>query len=120
MKSNRKYNIIYICVIAIVYIVIALLLLTENVQARTHRDPTAVREFRHIHPCPSTGRTTGPCPGYVVDHRVALCVGGADAPFNMRWQSFNQSILKDKWECKIGWEIRLRECELNNCYGMAQ
>jgi hypothetical protein len=40
-------------------------------------------EFKHSHPCPSTGRTSGACPGYV----VALKHGGSDTPANMRWQT---------------------------------
>jgi hypothetical protein len=30
---------------------------------------------------PQDGR---PCPGYTIDHRIALCVGGKDEPANMR------------------------------------
>lgn len=74
------------------------------------------REFRHAHPCPSTGHTYGKCPGYIIDHRVALCVGGTDTPDNMRWQTFDQSILKDRWECRAGWQDRLAECEKNGCF----
>ena len=38
-------------------------------------------------PCPSTGRTTGACPGYRKDHIVALACGGPDAVSNMQWQT---------------------------------
>lgn len=33
-------------------------------------------EFRNSHPCPSTGKTRGACPGYVIDHVQALKHGG--------------------------------------------
>src|SRR4051794_38262850 len=51
------------------------------------RDPAAKSAFRRQHPCPSTGGTSGGCPGYVVDHRQALKRGGTDAPDNMQWQT---------------------------------
>jgi len=75
-----------------------------------------LRDFERQHPCPATGRTTGHCTGWIVDHRVALCVGGKDEPDNMRWQTFDKSHLKDKWECKPGWEQHLVDCEMTGCY----
>jgi hypothetical protein len=48
--------------------------------------------------CPSTGKTYGNCPGYVVDHNQALKHGGADDPSNMQWQTRQAAKEKDKWE----------------------
>ena len=62
------------------------------------RDPAQVRAFRRDHPCPATGKTTGACPGYVVDHPWPLCAGGPDEPSNMRWQSIADSYRKDALE----------------------
>ena len=62
------------------------------------RDPAQVREFRRHHVCPSTNRTYGRCPGYVVDHLIALCAGGPDATGNMRWQEYRESLVKDAEE----------------------
>jgi hypothetical protein len=50
------------------------------------------------HPCPSTGKTYGACPGYVVDHITPLKRGGADSPSNMQWQTKEAAKAKDKWE----------------------
>jgi hypothetical protein len=50
------------------------------------------------HPCPSTGKSRGACPGYVVDHVVALKRGGADNPSNMQWQTIQDAKAKDKVE----------------------
>jgi 5-methylcytosine-specific restriction endonuclease McrA len=52
--------------------------------------------FERTHPCPSTGRTNGSCPGYVIDHVVPLKRGGADTPANMQWQSKAAAKAKDK------------------------
>jgi len=51
------------------------------------RDPKQVRLFRAANPCPATGKATGACPGWVVDHIKPLCAGGADRPTDMQWQS---------------------------------
>lgn len=50
------------------------------------------------HPCPSTGKTHGACPGHVVDKVQALKHGGRDDPSNMQWQTKEASKEKDKWE----------------------
>jgi hypothetical protein len=50
------------------------------------------------HPCPATGKTSGACKGYVVDHVVPLKGGGADAPANMQWQTVAEAKAKDKIE----------------------
>ena len=55
----------------------------HSVEAKSQRSQSAVREFKHSSPCPSTGKSTGRCPGYMVDHVSPLACGGADAPYNM-------------------------------------
>ena len=62
------------------------------------RSRQARADFHHTHPCPSTGRTSGACPGHVVDHVVPLCAGGADAPANMQWQTVADGKAKDHTE----------------------
>src|SRR5262245_13178564 len=52
---------------------------------KTHRDPAVAREFQREHPCPSNGKATGACPGYVKDHIKPLCAGGRDDTSNMQW-----------------------------------
>jgi hypothetical protein len=79
----------------LIFITLGLALLCLGAQAR---DPAQVRAFRKSHPCPATGKAAGACPGYVVDHRLPLCAGGADAPANMQWQALAESKLKDKRE----------------------
>jgi hypothetical protein len=62
------------------------------------RSSSAKHEFEKTHPCPSTHKTSGACPGYVVDHVIALKRGGADAPSNMQWQTVEAAKAKDKVE----------------------
>ena len=71
------------------------------------RSQTVLRHFRKAHPCPATGRTTGPCVSpdgtkYVIDHIVPLCLGpaagGIDAVSNLAWQEYQDSLLKDRFE----------------------
>lgn len=62
------------------------------------RSQSAKNEFKHSHPCPSTGKSSGACPGYVIDHVNPLKRGGADAPSNMQWQTKEAAKQKDKTE----------------------
>jgi hypothetical protein len=85
-------------------VVIKTLLVLASVLALTTpafaRNPEVPREFQRQHPCPSTGKTTGGCPGWVRDHVVPLCKGGADHPSNMQWQTVKDAKAKDRWECR--------------------
>ncbi len=67
-------------------------------RGKIKRSRGARHAFQNTHPCPSTGRTYGACPGYVVDHIQALKHGGNDSPDNMQWQTTAESKAKDKWE----------------------
>ena len=60
--------------------------------------PKATREFKKSNPCPSTGKRSGACPGYVIDHVLPLKRGGADKPSNMQWQSKAAAKRKYKTE----------------------
>lgn len=55
---------------------LAALAVAATVQARIPRDRTEVRAFRSVNACPATGQARGACPGYHVDHIIALCAGG--------------------------------------------
>jgi hypothetical protein len=70
----------------------------RDANGRIKRNPAARRAFQSSHPCPATGKTSGACPGYVVDHIVPLKRGGADEPANMQWQTVVEAKGKDKIE----------------------
>ena len=80
------------------FILILYLLLACSADAAVKRSTKAKRDFQKVNPCPAIGKKTGACPGYVVDHVVALACGGADLPGNMQWQSYSSAKKKDKWE----------------------
>ncbi len=81
------------CVIALI-----IALTTPLALAKTQRDSAQRATFMQHHPCPSTGKTKGRCPGYVVDHIRPLCAGGPDASSNMQWQTVEQAKNKDRLE----------------------
>jgi|SRR6516225_9886649 len=72
--------------------------LPVSASAKEHRSLWVKHEFQLTHPCPSTGLTTGWCPGYVKDHIVPLACGGPDAVSNMQWQIIRAARAQDKWE----------------------
>jgi hypothetical protein len=68
------------------------------VSASERRSHQVTREFQREHPCPSTGKASGACPGYRKDHVVPLACGGPDAVSNMQWQTVAAAKAKDGWE----------------------
>ncbi len=83
-----------------VTIVIVALAAAVSVCAAAVRSPAARAEFQRQNPCPATGKSRGPCPGWVVDHVVPLACGGADAPGNMQWQTVAEGKAKDREEVR--------------------
>jgi hypothetical protein len=60
--------------------------------------------FKRAHPCPATGRTSGACGGWAIDHVIPLACGGCDAVSNLQWlpNSIKSSpVGKDRFERKI-------------------
>lgn len=91
--------------LSLVFALVAVASAVSPAFARIDRDRAQVRAFRAEHPCPATGRTRGACPGWHVDHVIALCSGGADRPHNMQW------ITREAHREKTA--VDVRECRLN-------
>ena len=70
------------------------------------RSAAARAEFKRANPCPATGQSRGRCPGWVIDHMVPLCAGGADAPHNMQWQTVFDAREKDRDERRLCGSLR--------------
>jgi hypothetical protein len=83
-------------ILTTIFIMILIMLIWSTVAEA--RDRHQVYRFRATHPCPATGKARGACKGWVVDHVVPLCAGGADAPGNMQWQSAWDAKRKDRLE----------------------
>src|SRR6266704_6986230 len=74
----------------------------SSASAREHRSHAVAREFQREHPCPSTGKTIGACPGYWKDHIVPLACGGPDTVANLQWQTIADARAKDRQERTAG------------------
>jgi hypothetical protein len=70
--------------------------LPDSASAKEHRSASVKHEFQLTHPCPATGLTSGPCPGWVKDHIVPLTCGGLDAVSKLQWQTIRDAKAKDK------------------------
>lgn len=58
----------------------------RNSHGKIKRSSSARASLQHQYPCPATGRTSGACQGYAVDHVVSLKRRRADHPSNNHWQ----------------------------------
>jgi 5-methylcytosine-specific restriction endonuclease McrA len=86
--------------VAFFFSLILLLLLSLPADSRDRNVPAA---FQREFPCPSTGKTTGACPGWERDHFIPLCAGGPDTVANLNWMSIEDHKAKtnlDMKECR--------------------
>ena len=79
-----------------------LLAFSTGADARLPRDRAEVSAFRAENACPASGLFRGACPGFEVDHVLALCAGGADKRENMQW------LAKEDHRFKTA--VDVREC----------
>ena len=70
------------------------------------RSTAVTREFQKIHPCPSTGLTYGPCPGWQRQHDIPLACGGCDRVSNMTWAPIEIKTCRE-WYCLDQFERRI-------------
>jgi hypothetical protein len=53
-------------------------------------------DFRRLNPCPSNGKTSGSCPGYVVAYVKSPKQGGMHSVTNMQWLTTMEAKGKTK------------------------
>ena len=73
------------------------------------RDPAVMRAFTLAVPCPATGTVGGRCPGFIRDHFMPLCAGGADAVSNLWWEDAARAAEKDRRELQLCHRLRVIE-----------
>lgn len=82
--------------------VLAIVVLAIAVPAvAADRSRTLRAEFQRANPCPATGKSRGPCPGFQVDHKDALICGGKDELGNLQWLSVEEHRAKTRVEVKL-------------------
>lgn len=72
----------------------------------TARSTKTVNAFKMAWACPVTGKHTGACTGWAIDHIVPLDCGGVDAVWNMQWlpdstKSAKGPFSKDHFERRV-------------------
>ena len=82
------------------WIVLVTLLAASSTLA-AQRSPTVRAEYQRAVPCPSTGKPTGRCPGYELDHITPLKCGGRDHVANLQWLTTKQHREKTAREAKM-------------------
>jgi len=75
--------------------------LADRSWSATQRSSEVTRRFQAMNPCPANGNKTGPCPGYVKDHKWPLCAGGPDTVANLQWQTVAEARKKDVLEKQV-------------------
>jgi len=57
----------------------------RNADGTIHRSAAVLTAFQKWHPCPSTMKFTGACPGWAKNHVIPLACGGKDEVSNLQW-----------------------------------
>lgn len=73
------------------------LLLSLPAQAAT-RSNAVKAAFARKQACPATALNTLPCPGFIIDDKIALDCGGRDVVENKQWLTVKAAKDKDQWE----------------------
>ena len=73
----------------------------RNADGSIHRDYKVISAHKKKHPCPSTGLTTGACPGWSLNHNCSLACGCVDAVWNLSWMRNDVKKIIDGYERKI-------------------
>lgn len=78
-----------------------------DVAAMQVRSKAVLRAFVKQDACPSTGLRRLPCPGWQIDHILALCAGGRDVVGNLQW--LTREAHREKTRVDVRWCRFLRD-----------
>ncbi len=73
----------------------------RDADGRIKRSKAAIMAFRRQWPCPATGKKTGACPGWALNHSVPLDCGGCDVSQNLEWMRNDVKRVHDTYERKV-------------------
>ena len=67
------------------------------------RSSAVLTAYRKVHPCPVTGKSSGTCPGWAINHVIPLAKGGCDSVSNLQWlpdqvKNCSKDSCIDRWE----------------------
>lgn len=72
-----------------------------DADAKQARNKSVLRAFVKYEACPATGLRRLPCPGWQIDHILALCAGGRDAVENLQW--LTREAHREKTRVDVRW-----------------
>lgn len=78
----------------------------RDADGRIIRSRAVLAAFQRLHPCPATGKTTGSCEGWAINHTLPLSCGGCDAVSNLDWMPVEIKSCSDPW-CRDRWERKV-------------
>jgi hypothetical protein len=88
----------------------------RNKDGDISRSQRVLSAFQKQYACPATGKTSGSCPGWAIDHVIPLACGGCDAIINLQWlpnDLKSKAVTgKDRFERTI-YETNI-ECDFKN------
>jgi hypothetical protein len=80
-----------------IFLALALLALIPPAHATT-RSTKVRNDFAKLQACPGTASNKLPCPGFIIDDKVAIDCGGKDEVANKQWLTVAAAKAKDKTE----------------------
>ena len=75
----------------------------RNKDGTIKRRSDVLTAYKKLHPCPVTGKTTGACPGWAINHVIPLAKGGCDSVVNLNWLPAQVKSCSSPW-CVDRWE----------------
>lgn len=78
----------------------------RDANGNTARSTKVLNAFKKQWACPSTGKHSGPCPGWAINHTIPLACGGRDIVSNLDWMPDEAKSCASDW-CRDRYERRI-------------